>query len=290
MHSGQRRPRAGPRHADPRLRRSSATSTTSPCRSSAAARAASELVAARAPARGGQGALHRLWQPYELRSLSLSTADVHVVGLARGLAGYVVPSRLYGVLAAGRPVIAAAEAESETAQLVAEVGCGVVVPPGDPFALARAIRAAHDGEFDLEEMGRRARAFAEAEADRAIAIGRYEAVLSRARARPRDRRRGRLLGRARRARLDARRLPARAAAARSPASGAGRFAAATCHADRDGDRRRPQRGGGDRAAAREPARARLPGRPARDRRHLRRLDDRTDELVEAVAAREPRVR
>ena len=118
------------------------------------------------------------WQPYELRSLSISTADIHVVGLARGLAGYVVPSRLYGVLATGRPVIAAAEEESETAQLVASVGCGVVVRPGDPFALARAIRAAHDGEYDLAEMGRRARAFAESEGDRAIAIGRYEAVLS----------------------------------------------------------------------------------------------------------------
>jgi glycosyltransferase involved in cell wall biosynthesis len=118
------------------------------------------------------------WQPYELRSLSISTADIHVVGLARGLAGYVVPSRLYGVLATGRPVIAAADEESETAQLVARVGCGVVVPPGDPFALARAIRAAHDGEYDLAGMGKRARAFAESEADRTIAIGRYEAVLA----------------------------------------------------------------------------------------------------------------
>jgi colanic acid biosynthesis glycosyl transferase WcaI len=118
------------------------------------------------------------WQPYELRALSISTADIHVVGLARGLAGYVVPSRLYGVLATGRPVIAAAEEESETAQLVTRIGCGVVVRPGDPFALARAIRAAYDGEFDLAEMGRRARAFAEAEGDRAIALERYEAVLS----------------------------------------------------------------------------------------------------------------
>ena len=118
-----------------------------------------------------------VWQPYALRSQSLSSADVHVVGLARGLAGYVVPSRLYGILAAGRPVIAAAEPKSETAQLVAAVGCGVVVPPGNPFALARAIRAAHDGEYDLAEMGRRARAFAETDGDRPIAIRRYEAVL-----------------------------------------------------------------------------------------------------------------
>jgi glycosyltransferase involved in cell wall biosynthesis len=117
------------------------------------------------------------WQPYDLRSLSLSSADVHVVGLARGLAGYVVPSRLYGILAAGKPVIAAAEADSETAELVARVGCGVVVSPGNPYALAQAIRAAQDGEYDLAEMGRLARAFAEQEADRPIAIARYEAVL-----------------------------------------------------------------------------------------------------------------
>ena len=118
--------------------------------------------------------------PYQERSIlsqSLSSADVHVVGLARGLAGYVVPSRLYGILAAGRPVIAATDPESETAQLVTAVGCGIVVPPGNPFELAKAIRAAHDGAYDLEEMGRKARAFAEAEADRTIAMRRYRDVL-----------------------------------------------------------------------------------------------------------------
>jgi colanic acid biosynthesis glycosyl transferase WcaI len=120
------------------------------------------------------------FMPYQERSLlsqSLSAADVHVVGLARELAGYVVPSRVYGILAAGRPVIAAADAESETAQLVTDVGCGVVVPPGNPFALAVAIRAAHDGEYDLAEMGRRARAFAEHNSDRSIAVERYRGVL-----------------------------------------------------------------------------------------------------------------
>jgi glycosyltransferase involved in cell wall biosynthesis len=117
------------------------------------------------------------WQAYEQRSLPISAAHLHVVGLAKGLSGYVVPSRIYGVLAAGRPVIAAAEADSETAQLVAEVGCGVVVEPGDPIALAAVLRQAYDGAFDLEEMGRRARAFAETASDRSIAVGRYEDVL-----------------------------------------------------------------------------------------------------------------
>jgi len=117
------------------------------------------------------------FQPREHLAEALAAADVHVVGLARGLAGYVVPSRLYGVLAAGRPVIAAAENESETAQLVYDVGCGAVVPPGDPLRLAEAIRAAHSGSFDLDDMGRRARAHAEAELDRSVAVERYRAVL-----------------------------------------------------------------------------------------------------------------
>ncbi len=52
------------------------------------------------------------YQPRETLSQSLSSADVHVIGLARGLSGYVVPSRLYGILAAGRPVIVAADPES----------------------------------------------------------------------------------------------------------------------------------------------------------------------------------
>jgi putative colanic acid biosynthesis glycosyltransferase WcaI len=108
---------------------------------------------------------------------SLSSADVHVVGLAQGLAGYVVPSRLYGVLAVGKPVIAAAEESSETASVVRNADCGVVVPPGRPELLARAIRRAYDGELDLKAMGERGRAFVAAEGDSSVAIGRYRSLL-----------------------------------------------------------------------------------------------------------------
>jgi colanic acid biosynthesis glycosyl transferase WcaI len=117
------------------------------------------------------------YQSREVLPQSLSAADMHVVGLAAGLAGYVVPSRLYGILAVGRPVIAAADAESETAQLVAEVGCGIVVPPGRPELLARAIRDAHDGKYDLEAMGARGREWVEREADRSVAVRRYRELL-----------------------------------------------------------------------------------------------------------------
>jgi hypothetical protein len=74
-------------------------------------------------------------------------------------------------------VIAAADDESETARLVREVGCGVVIPPGRPELLARTIREASDGGFDLEEMGRRGREYVEHEADRLVAMERYRALV-----------------------------------------------------------------------------------------------------------------
>jgi glycosyltransferase involved in cell wall biosynthesis len=117
------------------------------------------------------------YQPRELLPLSLSAADLHFVGLVAGLAGYVVPSRLYGVLAVARPVIVAADPESETAQVVARAGCGVCIPPGRPELLARAIRDAHEGRLDLEGMGRRGREYVIAEADREVALARYRGLL-----------------------------------------------------------------------------------------------------------------
>ena len=117
------------------------------------------------------------YQAREVLPESLSSADVHVVGLAPGLAGYVVPSRLYGILAVARPVIVAADAESETAQVVERVGCGIIVPPGRPELLARVIRDAHDGKHDLHAMGARGREWVEQEADRSVAVRRYRELL-----------------------------------------------------------------------------------------------------------------
>jgi glycosyltransferase involved in cell wall biosynthesis len=117
------------------------------------------------------------YQDREVLPRSLSSADVHVVGLAGGLSGYVVPSRLYGILSVGKPVIVAADAESETAQLVAAVGCGVVLPPGRPELLAGAIRAAYDGELDLAAMSAKGREYVTQHADRSVAVGRYRTLL-----------------------------------------------------------------------------------------------------------------
>jgi len=121
------------------------------------------------------------YQSREALAQSLSSADVHFVGLGRGLSGFVVPSRLYGILAVGRPVLVAADADSETARLVRELGCGLVVSPGRPDLLAGALRELVSGVHDLEQMGRIGRSYVEAEADRSVALARYRGLLAEAR-------------------------------------------------------------------------------------------------------------
>jgi glycosyltransferase involved in cell wall biosynthesis len=125
----------------------------------------------------GDRSLFLKYQNREVLPQSLSSADLHVVGLARGLSGYVVPSRLYGVLSVARPVIVAADQESETAQIVTAVGCGVVVPPARPELLALAIRRAYERRDELPADGELGRAYVTQEADAAVAIGRYRALL-----------------------------------------------------------------------------------------------------------------
>jgi len=128
----------------------------------------------------GIGATSVRFLPYQARealSESLSAADVHYLGLARGLAGYVVPSRVNGILAAGRPLIVAADEESEPIELVRAAACGVAVQAGDPVALAAAIRRAYAGELDLARLGASGREWIESNRDRNTAITRYRQLL-----------------------------------------------------------------------------------------------------------------
>jgi colanic acid biosynthesis glycosyl transferase WcaI len=97
------------------------------------------------------------YQPKELLKYSFSTADLFIISLKKGLAGYIVPSKLYGILASGRPFIAAVESECEVANIAILYRCGVVCPPGDPQAIASAILQLYENSESLKDMGERAR-------------------------------------------------------------------------------------------------------------------------------------
>ena len=117
------------------------------------------------------------YQPREVLSQSLSSADVHFVGLAPGLAGYVVPSRLYGIMAVARPVVVSADPASEVSKIVRDVGCGVVLPAARPELVARAIRDLYERRAELPELGAKGRRYVESEADRRVAHARYRNVI-----------------------------------------------------------------------------------------------------------------
>jgi glycosyltransferase involved in cell wall biosynthesis len=119
------------------------------------------------------------YQPRESLRLSLAAGSAHLVTLAHGLAGLSVPSKTYGILAAGRPIIFAGDPASDVARLVRENGCGAVVPSGDAEALARVVASWADDRGVTERLGREARALFERRFERAHAVNSYRESLKR---------------------------------------------------------------------------------------------------------------
>lgn len=99
--------------------------------------------------------LFRPFQPREMLKFSLGAADVHLVVLRPDLEGLIVPSKTYGCLAAGRPVIFIGDQEGEIGRLVEESGAGRACAVGDCDGLARIIRDfAATGTGDAGAAGR----------------------------------------------------------------------------------------------------------------------------------------
>ncbi|MBF6568110.1 MAG: glycosyltransferase family 4 protein [Candidatus Binataceae bacterium] len=118
------------------------------------------------------------YRPREELSESLSAADLHLIPLLPGAAGCIVPSKIYGILAAGRPFVAIMEDRAAIARLAREHSVGYVVNPGDAAGLASTIVAAVEAPDELTAMGSRARQLAESRFDRAVTTRNFAEVLS----------------------------------------------------------------------------------------------------------------
>ena len=90
----------------------------------------------------------------------LAAADVHIVTIKRGLEGVVVPSKMYGILAAGKPIVAVAPRETDVATLGAMHGFAATADPDKPAELVALIRALMADASRLKSMGDAARAAA----------------------------------------------------------------------------------------------------------------------------------
>lgn len=137
-----------------------------------------EALQREARARGLDNVMFLPYQPRARMAESYAAADVFLVTLKPGLSGYIVPSKLYSILAAGRPYVAAVEADCEVAQITREHGCGIAVSPGDAAAMAEAILALSRDRERAAQLGARARAAALAY-DRPRQVGAYADLFAR---------------------------------------------------------------------------------------------------------------
>lgn len=128
-------------------------------------------------ARGLRSVHFRPYQPREQLAESLSAADVHLITLRPELEGLIVPSKFYGVAAAGRPAIFIGDMQGEIANVLRRHDCGLAVPGGDGKALARGVLELAADPHRAAEMGARARRAFEIHYDKAVAVSRWEALL-----------------------------------------------------------------------------------------------------------------
>ena len=103
-------------------------------------------------AAGAENVRFLAYQPVERVPHVMMAGDVHIVTIRRGLEGVVVPSKIYSILAAGRPVLAVAAENSDAARIVIESGCGMSANPDDPAEVAAAIRAMRQDTSRLAKM------------------------------------------------------------------------------------------------------------------------------------------
>lgn len=130
---------------------------------------------ARAQALGLTNVSFLPFQPKDRLGESFAAADIFVISLQRGLAGYIVPSKLYGILAAGRPYVAAVEETCEVAAITRRNECGLVAEPSNARDLADRILAFHGDRAMTVRYGQHARTAGMA-FDRALQVGNYAAL------------------------------------------------------------------------------------------------------------------
>ena len=137
-----------------------------------------EELSSAVQARGIAGSFRFL--PYQARTLlsySLGAADVHWVSLDPRLEGLIVPSKFYGIAAAGKPVVVIGAGNGELAQLVQRHDCGFAIAPGDSDTLAATLRRLSDAPQQVLAMGARARKMLDAHFTRRQGLARWRRLL-----------------------------------------------------------------------------------------------------------------
>lgn len=125
----------------------------------------------------GLGNVHFVeYQPIERLSEVLASADIHVVPLRAGLASVSVPSKTYSILAAGRPIVAAIDSDTEIPRMLSASGAGISIAPDDQHLFIETIRALAARPEQRDEMGEKGRRWVQTQMSPAAVAIAYEAL------------------------------------------------------------------------------------------------------------------
>lgn len=113
------------------------------------------------------------YQEKENLNYSLNAADIHWVVNAKGIKGISVPSKLYGIMAAGKPVIGLLEEETEGRMIIEAAGCGFVSEPGNVEDIKTQIEEVLSNKDRLDVMGQAGRQYLEQHLAKHVSIERY---------------------------------------------------------------------------------------------------------------------
>ncbi len=115
-------------------------------------------------------------QPWDKYPQVLQASDLCLVNLKDKLKTPVVPSKILGIMATGRPILASMPLNGDAPRIIQEAGCGMVIEPGNARKLADSILQLYRSPAQLEEMGRKGREYAEKHFSRETGVRRYEEI------------------------------------------------------------------------------------------------------------------
>jgi len=121
-----------------------------------------------------------IFKPYQARSqltYSLCVPDIHLISLYPELEGLIVPSKYYGIIAAGRPVVFLGSRHGEIARMLNNGNCGRVFELGEWKQLADYLKYLSENHREIIEMGERARSSFISNYDRSILANKWKSLL-----------------------------------------------------------------------------------------------------------------
>lgn len=133
---------------------------------------------------GLSNARYRDYTPRQRLAESLSAGDIHLISVRDGFEGLIVPSKLYGIMAAARPAIFVGSVKSEVAMMTEESGCGVNIAEGDADGLVRAIVEMAADPARRARLGEAGRKALTGKYDKRAACGAWMALLEQLTGKP----------------------------------------------------------------------------------------------------------